>query len=279
MPVDSVPFETAAPLQSPSTIEGYCLPDTPGLHISGSVSIPATVATYHVPLSPVSQISPPLTMGTLPTSDMGTSMLQTDTPASLRQSTFCFEEDQPNDYLSSDPVQSDYHGGKSFAHAYTLSRSGKASALQVASSNFDRVSGVPLVHTRTPHALEAEDGVEELQDVHPMYPSLSVLHQLSSAAEDSSAPCTTGWQQAGPSGSGQKRIIQRSVTVGTPPAHFDGMDYSKLGFKGNRPRLAIACQGCRDRRLKSVGVAHCHVSACADDPFLSADAPANTLPA
>lgn len=212
-------------------------------------------------------------------------MLQTDIPVSFCQSTFCPEstfysgDDQPDDHISSDPAYNDYHGAESFAHADILSRGGKASALQVASSDFEGVSEVPLVHTRTPHALEAEDVVEELQDVHPMYPGLSVLHHLCSAAEDSSARSTTGWQQAGPSSSGQKRIIQRSVTAGTPPAHFDGMDYSKFGSKGNRPRLAIACQGCRDRRLKSIEIAHCHLSACADDLFLSADAPANTLPA
>ena len=253
VPADSFPFETTAPLQRSSSIEGYYPPETAGLYNNGQVSVPATVATSHVPLPLVSQLPPPLTMSTMSTSVMGSSMLQTGTPASLCHSTFSSDEDEPNEHLSSDPAYDDYHGGHSYAHAHVSSRTGnpsRASTLQVGSTNFDGFSRVPLAHTRAPHALEVEDDGEELQDVHTVYPGLGAGYDLSSAAEDSSAPSTAGWGQAGPSNLGRKRVMQRSVTVGTLPAHFDGMDYSRYGSKGNRPKLAIACQGCRDKKLK-----------------------------
>jgi hypothetical protein len=271
MLVDSFPFETTAPQQRPSTIEGYYPSGTAGLYMGGSVSVPATVATSHVPLPLVSQMPPPLTMSAWPTSVLGTSALQAGTPASLCHSTFTSEHDQTNDYLSSDLAYDEHHGGKSSAPTQMSSRSGgpsKASpALRVASSDFDGVSMVPLLRSRTPHALHGEDDVEELRDVRSVYPALSAAHELSSAAEGDSILSAAGWHQAGPSGRGGKRIVHRSATANMRPAHFDGKNYSRLESRSSHPKLTIACEGCRKKKLKSVGIAGCHSGARPDELF------------
>lgn len=261
MPADSFPFGAeAAPIHRTTSIEGYYPPETATLYNTGSVSIPATVATSHVPLPLVSQLPPPLTMAPLTTSIMGTSMMQAETPASLCPSTFSSDDDDLNDHLSSDPAYDDYQGGKPFAPAaHISSRSGNPSNLQVATTNFDGFSRVPLVRTQiSRQQLRAEDDQEELQDVRSVYPGLGVPHALSSAAGSSSTSSAAGWPSAGSEEYGRKRIIQRAATMGTLPAHFDRADYSMYGTKNNRPKLAIACQGCREKKLKSVDDPHCH---------------------
>jgi hypothetical protein len=256
VPVDSFPFGMAAvPIHRTTSIEGYYRPETAGLYNTGSVSIPATVATSHVPLPLVSQLPPPLTMAPLTTSIMGTSMMQAGTPASLCPSTFSSDNEDPNDHLSSDPAYDDYQGGNPFAPAaHISSRSGNAPALQVATTNFDGFSRVPLVRTRTSRQeWKTEEDQEELQDVR----SLGVHHALPSAAGSSSTSSTAGWPSARSEAHGRKRIIQRSATMGALPAHFDRADYSMYGAKNNRPKLAIACQGCREKKLKSVVALRC----------------------
>jgi hypothetical protein len=139
----------AASTHRTTSIEGCYLPEAAGLYNNGSVSIPATVATSHVPLPLVFQLPPPLTIAPLITSTMGASVIQAGTPASICASTFSFDEDDPDDHLLSDPAYDNYHGGKWFAPAMHISsQSGKTYTLQVATSSFDGFSRVPLVRTQ-----------------------------------------------------------------------------------------------------------------------------------
>lgn len=230
-PVDSFPFGVTAPLQRPASIDGYHPPETAGLYETGQVSIPATVAASHVPLPLVSQMPP---------SAIGGSMMQSGTPASLCHSTFSSEDDEPNDHPSSDPNYDDYHGGETYTRAQMGNQNGYA--LQGQSTQFDGFSRMPLVHNR----LSAEDEAEELQDVHSVYPGLEAGYTLSSVPGTSSTASSSGWQQADPSAPGRKR----AMVMGAVPGQFDGIDYSRYGSKSGRSKLAIACQGCRDKKLK-----------------------------
>jgi hypothetical protein len=285
MPVDSFPFGmAAAPIHRTTSIEGYYPPETATLYNTGSVSIPATVATSHVPLPLVSQLPPPLTMAPLTTSVLGTSMMQAGTPASLCASTFSSDDDDHNDRFSSDPAYDDYHGDKPFAPAaHISSRSDKASSLQFTTSTFDGFSRVPLVRTQTARQgmMKTEEDMEELQDVRSIYPSLGVHQGLPSTAASSSTSSNAGWPPTGPESHGRKRIIERATAMGTLPAHLDRGDYAMYGAKNNRPKLAIACQGCREKKLKSVFTLHSRLNVYADQspPLPTTDAPANAPPA
>ena len=253
IPADSFSFEmTAMSGQRLSSIERHYPAQTAGLHNNDPVSIPANMMTSHVPLPLGSQMPPPLTMTPLSLPLIGTSMLQAGTPASLCRSASTSDNDEPNGQLSSDPAYEDHHGSKSYTHIHVSSRSGKVSALQVVSRNLDGFSRVPLERTQPPHEFKAEDDLEDLQDVRSVYPGLVAHRTLSIAVEDSAAPSTAVTQQAGVSDPRRKRVIRRATTMSTLPAHLDASDYPRFGSKGNRPRLAIACRGCRDKKVRSV---------------------------
>jgi hypothetical protein len=254
IPVDSFSSELMARSgQRPSSIERHYPVETADLYNIDSVSIPAYVTTSHVPLPVGSQMGPPLAMTPLSLPLVATSMLEAGTAASLCRFTSTTDNDEPDGQLFSDPAYEGHHGGRSYTHIHVSSRSGKFSALQPTSSDLERFSRVPLERTQPPHESKAEDNLENMQDVRSVYPGLVAYRTLPVAVGDSVATSTTVTQQAGASDPRRKRIKQGATTMSTLPAHFEAMDYPGFGSKGNRPRLTIACQGCRDKKAKSVG--------------------------
>jgi hypothetical protein len=222
----SAPNENAAMLSN----MGYYAPSTAELYQRGSVSIPATVATTHVTLPNAHMVPPAMVMNpSVGMHETRKSSLTAGTPASMCNSTFSSMDD---DLEISQLVEAQYPTNTASGSSRKLSNS--------------------HMHSRAPPQLyqpdqtSEEDEHEELQDIRNVYPGLSDMERSGYDGKATSGEEHSG--QSNPTGSTKKKTLRRIINMPADPVNM--MDFSRYAARSPRLKLAIACQGCRDKKLK-----------------------------
>ena len=209
---------------------GYYGPDTAELYQRGSVSIPATVATTHMSLPNAPVVPPAMVMNpSFGIDETRKISLTAGTPASMCNSTFSSMDEDVETGL---PVEAQYPPA-------------------TASGSSRKPSSVNM-HSRAPpqqpqlDQTSEEDEHEELQDIRNVYPGLSDAERSAYDGKATSAEEHSG--QSNPTGSTKKKTLRRITNTPADPVNM--MDFSRYAARSPRLKLAIACQGCRDKKLK-----------------------------
>jgi hypothetical protein len=282
-PVEPSSLPGFAPLLERQTDGGWPLPDTSMLYKRGSVSVPATLATTHALLpfapdvlatSPVTTLHPSAISHVRPNSAVYTSpgdpILLTGRSSS--SSTFSsFDEDgihmsppssapgtayanlvSPGSFRSSTNTEDrDRPHTPWTAESRAVGVAG--ASMPMLSFQRDAVDG--RGYAATGEEVEDTDSelTDELCDIRNVYPELAVapdVNGLDVSHAQTHAQAVVGSTRRGLGKRKSTRTVMSAPATENPHPHVMEYVNSRYGPRKTRFKLAIACQGCRDKKLK-----------------------------